>query len=197
MDKSLVLIFLIVIVAISIVLSFDTAAIVGAGALLATAYSGYQMSGGCPPPEGFDGREILSPLVAGRYSDDSVSIPLTPLGGGYTTPAESDLEGTVDQQRETHQTPSPYGACKPPPNQWGNDQGYTNCYNPVAMEFMTDTARGRTVDEKSMTYGQMAGARAKKVIEGYASKNMYYYKKNFDDELSEHEKKRWWGNEEF
>jgi len=131
----------------------------------------------CPmPQEGFEGREIMQP-----------DIPPAPRM--YNSDAEAVIKQTGDCSSQY--PPRPFQG------QWGTDQGYTDCYKPIAMEFSNDPTARKSMDEKSMTYGQMAGARAKKVIDGAVSRNAYYFKKNFSDELEKYEKKRWWGNSEY
>lgn len=79
---------------------------------------------------------------------------------------------------------------------FGSNFGYTECYPPVAQEFNADTCRTMSVDEKATVLSELR-QRDKKCLDGWASKNANFYKKNFSDELDKSERKRWWGQNEY
>lgn len=79
--------------------------------------------------------------------------------------------------------------------QWGSMPGYNECYNPVAREFSCDPNAAMGIDQKNMALAQLR-ARDKKCMDGAVSKNMYFYKKNYYNELDKEEAKQWWGRNE-
>ena len=81
-------------------------------------------------------------------------------------------------------------------NQWGTNPGYTQCYpfTPWDQNECDIYAR-MDIDEKNSMHWRKSN-RDKKLLDGWASKNADYYKKNFYNELDKEESKVWWGNNE-
>jgi hypothetical protein len=78
-------------------------------------------------------------------------------------------------------------------DQWKPDPTYTTCYG------ASDSAMyvgGSSIDEKAMQQSTRRN-NEKRVMDGAVSKNMYYYRKNFADELSQEEQRPWWGRDEY
>lgn len=83
-------------------------------------------------------------------------------------------------------------------NQWGTNPGYTQCYpaNTSWDQNDCDMYANMDIDEKNSMYWKRSN-RDKKILDGWASKNADYYKKNFYNELEKEEAKVWWGNNEY
>lgn len=115
-------------------------------------------------------------------------------GNGQGVSATVHWSGPDYKAGDVRETPLPYIY---PQTQWMNNQGYTACYPEVASEDNNcDYFEYMDYDEKNTRQTQMRQQRDKKAQEGLASKNAYYYKKNFATELDDYEKKPWWGNDE-
>lgn len=82
-------------------------------------------------------------------------------------------------------------------NQWNTNQGYTECYKPIPWDVNNCNIYERMdIDEKNSQHWRAAN-RDKKIIEGWASKNADYFRKNYYNELEKEESKRWWGRDEY
>lgn len=81
-------------------------------------------------------------------------------------------------------------------NQWGTNPGYTQCYPFTTWDQNEcDMYANMDIDEKNSMHWKRSN-RDKKLLDGWASKNADYYKKNFYNELEKEEAKVWWGNNE-
>src|SRR3989344_1110161 len=79
-------------------------------------------------------------------------------------------------------------------NQWCTNPGYTECYRFTPYDQNEcDLSARMDIDEKNSMYWRQAN-RDQKLLDGWASKNSDYYKKNFFNELDKSESKVWWGN---
>lgn len=82
-------------------------------------------------------------------------------------------------------------------NQWSTNQGYTQCYPPVSWDNNNcNIYQSMDIDEKNSQHWRMAN-RDKEMIDGWASKNADYYRKNYYNELEKEESKVWWGRNEW
>lgn len=91
---------------------------------------------------------------------------------------------------EPRQSEMPYAP------EWNDKSDYDNCYSPVSREFSEDPYKAMSIDEKSAQLAKLR-ARDKKCMDGVTSKNMYFYKKYYGDEIEREEAKPWWGVDEF
>ena len=82
-------------------------------------------------------------------------------------------------------------------NQWGINPGYTSCYPFSSWDTNNcDIFARMDIDEKNSVHVKRSN-RDKRILDGWASKNADYYKKNFYNELEKEEAKVWWGNNEY
>ena len=80
---------------------------------------------------------------------------------------------------------------------FGTNPLYTSCYKLPSWELNDcNTYGAMSIDEKVSHQAKMRN-KENRVIDGWTSKNMDYYKKHFSNELELEEKLRWWGNDEY
>jgi len=80
--------------------------------------------------------------------------------------------------------------------EWNDKSGYDDCYSPVSREFTEDPYKPMSIDEKAAQLSKLR-SRDKKCMDGLVSKNMYFYKKHYGDEIDREEAKPWWGADDF
>lgn len=80
---------------------------------------------------------------------------------------------------------------------WGSNPKYTNCYEPPYSESnQCNTGAYLGFDEANARLSAMR-QRDKRTLDGWATKNANFYRKNFSNELELAENKRWWGNSDY
>ena len=102
----------------------------------------------------------------------------------YGTPQEGDLAGG-DQFHKYY-----FG-------RFGSNPEYTTCYKGPSWELNNcNMYSSMPIDEKIAHQSKMRN-KENRVLDGWTTKSLNYYKKNFADELDLEENLRWWGRNEY
>jgi len=79
---------------------------------------------------------------------------------------------------------------------FGSNKEYTTCYKGPSWELNgCNMYSTMSIDEKAAQQAKMRN-QEKRVLDGWTSKNLNYYRKNFADELDIEENLPWWGRDE-
>lgn len=91
------------------------------------------------------------------------------------------------------------------PYLWMSNPEYSTCYQPIQMGYYDLPENDQSYcnlgaymgyDEANSRMSALR-QRDKKTLDGWATKNMNFYKKHYGRELNQAENKRWWGNDEY